>query len=402
MKRIRIVIAVVIIVITSRILFAENTTVIHGLVCSYNIKWFNYVKPTPYYFIKYPQITDLSDKNKESKINKEIKKSITLGTKDKISNYRGYFSNSKIVWRSEKLLSIITYVNCMGKSAAHPYMIINTLNIDMKTGNIIKLNDLLNCNNKFKKLFKNKAQIVYDETVLDLTGKDGRKELKRFKNDMFANDNIKYEFDNNSEYYFTSTGIVFVYEVIFAYGSYEIFSLKYSDLRKYIKKSAKWSDISSEFPNTNFQTLPSQCFKINGLTDDKKQWFISGCNLYQDGLLKNLKFYLSDTKGNITYRFPKFSLSKSGADGYRAIDAVSFIDINRDGKKDVIVLAKRKETDVAGKILNDDAVGIYLHNKNKFILADDLNKYLNHLIKPGVTISDVIKRCNTYYKILKH
>lgn len=94
---------------------------------------------------------------------------------------------------------------------------------------------------------------------------------------------------------------------------------------------------------------------------------------YEDGVIK-LSLYLADDKDNILYAFPDFY----GNDWcFYEVRAVSFKDVNKDGFKDVVIIA-----DYVTGIGNEGAIpfpvcGIYFQKGKKFVDLPELNEEIN-------------------------
>jgi|SRR5690554_309838 len=94
---------------------------------------------------------------------------------------------------------------------------------------------------------------------------------------------------------------------------------------------------------------------------------------YKDGVIK-LLLYLADEKDNILYAFPDFY----GNDWcFYEVRAVSFKDVNKDGLKDVVIIA-----DYVTGIGNEGAIpfpvcGIYFQKGKKFVDLPELNEEIN-------------------------
>lgn len=368
--------------------FAANVknneiTEIKGVVSGYRIVKTNYDKNSKAILVSFPQINGLQDKTKQNKMNKAIKDSALVDLQGDISLYDWYALDYTITWSSNRLLSILFTGNYYSKSAPHPNNSCYTVNIDMNTGNRIFLPDLINADNDFVKLFINKAQFVNDYAGIDLTSD----ELSSLKEDRF---NLQYNFGKNARFYFSSTGMVFSIDTDHVIGDFSLFSLKYSELSKYIKQNTIWKKIKTDFPSTDYQIIRDQCFKAN-LTSFENTWFVSGYSNSQNGIKKAFKFYLIDQNSKVKYAFTNLFSNNAG---YLCIRAVAFMDANNDGKKDIIVIARLNSADGT----EVDEAGVYLYNNNGFTLDNKLNTDLNTNLKKDKTISEVLKAAKNYYK----
>jgi len=364
----------------------NEITEINGVVSGYSIVRTNYVKNSKDIEISFPQIKGLQDKTKQSKINKIIKDNALVDCQEDIALYDWYDLDYAITWSSNRVLSIIFTGNYYSKSAPHPNNSCYTVNIDINTGNRIFLPDFINADNDFVKLFINKAQFFNDYAGIDLT----EDELSLLKEDKFNILNLKYNFDKDAEFYFTSTGIVFAIDTDHAIGDFSLFSLKFSELSNYIKNNTVWNNIKTDFLLTDYQIIRDQCFKTN-LASFQNTWFVSGFNNSQNGVKKTFKFYLIDQNNKIKYAFPNLFSNNLG---YLCIRAVSFMDVNNDGNKDVIIITLLNSTDGT----EVDEAGVYLYNSNCFTFDNKLNTSINTKLNNTKTVSDVLKATKNYYK----
>ncbi len=354
---------------------------IKGVISDYNVVKTSFNKNSDDIKIFFPQINGLSDKTKQAKINELIQNNALKDMQDVERMYRMFEMDYTIMWTSNNLLSILFSGYCNEEQAPHPNSFCNTININMKTGELIKLPDIVNVSSDFVQLFIDKSQLVYGGATLDYT---------TIKKDYFNVDDLKTNFENNEAYYFTSTGLVFYVSTAHVIGDYALFSLNFSDISKYIKQKSQWEDIKSDFPSTNLQIIREQCFKTT-LTGFGSTWFVSGFDESSNGVLKSLKFYLLDSNGNVKYEFPDFNNSKLG---YYGIRAIAFKDVNHDGENDVIIIAGLNK----GDEVECDEAKVYLSNKNKFIMDDKFNSYLSKNLKETKTVADVVGAAKGYFK----
>lgn len=109
------------------------------------------------YTIKYPQISGLSDSEKEKKINNLLK--------DEALKVLNYYENPygsvelnidyEIVLINSGILSVQYWGSGMVSNAAHPNSLFFTTNIDIENGEKLRLKDVINIDNNFAKQFLN-------------------------------------------------------------------------------------------------------------------------------------------------------------------------------------------------------------------------------------------------------
>lgn len=118
--------------------------------------------------------------------------------------------------------------------------------------------------------------------------------------------------------------------------------------------------------------IVEQCFSAN-FENYGNVKFISG--LKRENSNDNANFYLTNDKNSVLYKFPDFYGNQKGT--FSDISAVSFVDVNKDGLKDIIIVANYN-IDGSTKILSS----IYFQKGKGFIndknLDDKINDSLNN------------------------
>ncbi len=355
-------------------------TFINGIISDYNITRTSFEKNSNDIEIFFPAINGLSDEAKQYKINDLIRNAALADTQGDIDQYSAFDLNYTIKWSSNNLLSILFYGYYNAKQAPHPNRIFNAVNIDMKTGDIIKLSDIVNIDNDFVNGFIEKSQFVDGGATLDFT---------EIKNDFFDADDLKISFENDAAYYFTSTGLVLRVSTVYAIGDYAFFHLDFSDISNDIKQKSQWEDIKPDFPVADFQIIREQCFQTE-MAGFGTVWFVSGCDQSSNGILQSFKFYLLDNSGRVTYTFPDFNSSDQG---YFGIRAVAFSDVNHDGYKDVILIAALQNEE-----LEDDEAKIFIRDHNDFKMDKELNVYIEENLNKAKTAAEVMAAAKKYFK----
>ncbi len=317
--------------------------------------------------IFYPQIKGLSDKTKMTKINNALNKDIGKNYDPEESVDLGY----SLLWSSNNILSVEFNGSSYVQYAAHPNNETSYMQFNMKTGDLIRLGDIVNVNDDFVRYFISRAKIIWPED-----------EEEYIKENYFDKDKIKNELTNDGWFYFSTEGLVFQISTLHVLGTYAQYGLSFSDISKYVKPGPLWEMIKTEFQPSNFQIIRDQCFKAS-LNGFENVWFVSGKEKAADGATL-LKFYLIDGGGNVKYVFPG---SYSG-DYY--IRAVSFNDVNQDGQKDVIVMA---DLDYDGRGLE---VKVFLSYDNKFAADAKLSAYVNGNLGKNKTVAGVLAAAKNY------
>lgn len=202
--------------------------------------------------IQYPVISGLSNKIKQQKINDTIKANAL-----KVYNYYDYPDREHLDLDIEYLVSLksdcILSIQYFGlgyiKGAAHPNKLFYTTTIDIKTGNRLRLLDLVNVeeglldmfvNGEFKPLCPKQ-----EESALELY--KNYDELKK----LFINaDNMDYigtDMQSDVFSYLTKDSLGISVPVAFAIGGHAEFEIEYDKIKEYLKINPKYSYAISNY-----------------------------------------------------------------------------------------------------------------------------------------------------------
>jgi len=184
--------------------------------------------------IVYPQITGLSDTNKQKKINDLIKKD-ALKVLDYYKNVGEEVSldiNYDIKLKGTNLLSIQYSGVGNIKGAAYPKNMFYTTNVDMNNVNKVKLADFVNINEDFVKEFKEGKYVAWD-TELNSAIELIKEDIKSYNlvNEFKNADSMGEENTSNSFSYFTKDSLGISIGVAHALGDHAEFEIKYQDLK---------------------------------------------------------------------------------------------------------------------------------------------------------------------------
>lgn len=195
--------------------------------------------------INYPQIDNLSDINKQKRINDLIKNDILTFYKPE---EKGTIidANYEITWKSPKLISIVYKGVSSLESSMHPDHDIYVTNIDIEKETILKFKDIIRLDDNFAKKLKNVKYRVW--TPKPLRGMDENKAIGmigEILNSPTNKDLISY-FDLPAyEYcgYFTKDYFVISIATSHAAGDYAELQIKYGDIKDNIKpENEVWKD----------------------------------------------------------------------------------------------------------------------------------------------------------------
>jgi len=186
--------------------------------------------------INYPQITDLSDAEKQKGLNEIIKNEALKGNnyyKD-VDGDVTIDINYKIVCQEPELISIIYSGVGNVSGAAHPSNLFYTTNLDITNIKNLRLNDIVNINDDFVNMLINgsfkainsKYEAEYKSEINMLTLEDWKKRLLAAD----PSDKMGSEFS-----YMTKDSLGISIGVMHALGDHTEFEIKYKDIWKYIK-----------------------------------------------------------------------------------------------------------------------------------------------------------------------
>ena len=178
--------------------------------------------------INYPQISNLSDSEKQDRINELIKTEALVvleSYKDDINNLN-LNMNFEIMYKGSDILSIKYLGLSSVKGTAFPTNEINTTNIDLAKEQLLTLSDVVTVNDTFIEKF-NAGK--YKEYSSDLN----------LESEGALNDALNYLDSNNliasfkkeaAKFYFTNESLVVSVEVAHVMGDHLEMEIKYNDL----------------------------------------------------------------------------------------------------------------------------------------------------------------------------
>ncbi|WFD11375.1 hypothetical protein [Tepidibacter hydrothermalis] len=328
----------------------------------------------------YPQVKGMKDTNREKIINQILKQDVMSYFKN--TSYpedRPYLQTLKISyeikWKGNNLLSVQYYGWEDYSNSPHPNNLDFTSNINIKTGEIINLKDVFYIDElMIDSIIRNSSYVApLDPDDADL--------IEEVRNNMI-NYLTEYSITNN-RFYFTKDSFCVSIDVHHGIGDHADMATKYTDLTKSINTGNEiWNDfkeirdkaMANTTENRQSQSSDkgtlSELYQFTQFEDQSfnvslKNWgsvrFVSGLDFE-----KKLKFYLTDDKGNILYRFPEYYNNYSNN---QTVSAVAFRDINKDGFKDIIIISS-----IDTKLTSFD---IYFQKGQRYVqvptLYDDIN-----------------------------
>ncbi|NFO33157.1 DUF4163 domain-containing protein [Clostridium botulinum] len=189
--------------------------------------------------INYPEIKKFNDDKKLKSINKYLKESALKVLDDYVKEDPNLEAvnlnvNYDVKFKNEKYISIVYEGEVNVNGTAYPSSIFYTTNVDLESGNIIRLSDYSNVNDILKKLKDPKnIKVIAENNELAAAQKDfilniGNDNLiNMVKNADFHEVNTKIESPKDGVYsYFDKDGVVISLQVNHAIGDHAEFKLK--------------------------------------------------------------------------------------------------------------------------------------------------------------------------------
>lgn len=197
--------------------------------------------------ISYPQIINLSDTNKENKINIMIKNEAL-----KVLNYYKDVDNDltleidyDIKWKGANLISIGYSGIGNVRGSAHPNNLLYTTNVDLVNGSKLRFRDFVNITEDFVEKFRNgnfkslNPDLSYVQNSFNTEG------LIKMFNNADSLDNIDLENQSDVFSYFTKDSLGISIPVSHAAGDHAEFEIKIQDIAHNINpKNNAWKDFS--------------------------------------------------------------------------------------------------------------------------------------------------------------
>lgn len=197
--------------------------------------------------INYPQITNLSDANKQKIINNIIKNEAL-----KVLNYYSETEsgltleiNYDIKRKGANLLSIQYLGIGNVKGAAHPNNLFYTTNINMSKGTRLRLKDVVNIDENFIRKFKDRE---FKPLKSEDSGMIDSSDLIKQFSKADSLDNIGIEDQSDIFSYLTKDSLGINISVSHAAGDHVEFEIKYKDIANNVKvENEVWKDFSHLF-----------------------------------------------------------------------------------------------------------------------------------------------------------
>ncbi|WP_043891377.1 DUF4163 domain-containing protein [Paenibacillus sp. Aloe-11] len=354
--------------------------------------------------IKYPQITKLEDAAKQKSLNQILKNEALKGLHEYGDSDSGVHLkiDYEIKRQSERFLSIqytgIRYV----KKAAYPNHIFYTTNLDIKQALRLRLSDLIKIEKPFIELLKSGKFTAVEPEQKDLLGNFTQDELYQSLTNADVLEDSAEGSESDAFSYLTSGSLGISIPVAHAAGDHAEYEIRLQQIPDDMKKNKElWSELSpvvdqsatvvngGRLDTNQYEVEESQSFQTT-FEGSGKVRFVSTYG-YPEGLRKYF-FFLLDDQGHIVYSFPEFYGNHEWVARYGGVEAVAFKDVNKDGLKDVIIIASVDNgIHGPGRVDEFPMAGIYFQKKNKtFTTLPALDQAINDK-GHNQTIKDVIQ-----------
>ena len=273
------------------------------------------------YNIKYPEISGLSDNDKQTKINSTLKDEALKVLKYYEDPYGSVDLNIdyKLVLKNPNILSIqysgIGYVS----NAAHPNNLFYTTNINIKTGERLILNDLVNVDKDFANKFLNgdfKALChEQSEALKHLTNE----EIQKYFIEADSLDNIGTDKQSDVFSYFTNDSLGISIGVGHAIGDHAEFEIKYKDLKDNIKtENEVWKYFYTDNEEVLFSFNVADSSKTLSVCTSKTQ---PDYIIYRFGSDDKVELVFPDNKADSWSKFTYSYNLRGGESGNSGIDS---------------------------------------------------------------------------------
>ncbi|MCC3261045.1 hypothetical protein J2W97_003503 [Paenibacillus jamilae] len=385
--------------IDSEYSIASNT---HGEPQSYELTREKYSKNG--IVIKYPQITKLKDIAKQKSLNQILKTDALEGLQNYADSNSGVHVeiDYEIKRQSERFLSVqykgIRYV----KDAAYPTHMFYTTNLDMKQASRIGLRDLVKVEKPFVELIKSGKITAVQPEQQGLIGDFTKDDLVQLLANADVTKGSLAEVEMESFSYLTNDSLGMSVPMAHVVGDHAEYEIHFAQIPENIRQNKElWSELSSvedqsvstvggeKLDTDQYEIEESQSFQTT-LEGFGKVRFVSTYG-YPEGFRKFF-FFLLDDQGHILYPFPNFYGNREWVARYGGVEAVAFKDVNKDGLKDVIIIADVDNgIHGPGRVDEFPIADIYFQKTNKtFTTIPALDETLNDQ-GHNQTIQDVVQ-----------
>jgi hypothetical protein len=230
-------------------------------------------------------------------------------------------------------------------------------------------------------------------TVLDSINAIPKENMVRMLKNADSLDNIGTENQSEIFSFFTGDSLGISLGILgHAAGDHAEIGLEYQGISDSIKtENEVWKEFSgskdkvSELKEKGLEIIENQSFWVE-LEKWGKVRFVS-CTQETDGLIK-LRLFLTDKNEKILYKFPDFYGNQWSM--FHEFQAVAFRDVNKDGLKDIIIIADYMTGAGPEGAIPFHAGSIYFQKENGFANSPELDDEINSK-KKNQTIDMIVE-----------
>ncbi|GLC81729.1 polysaccharide deacetylase family protein [Lacrimispora brassicae] len=192
--------------------------------------------------ISYPSVSGMQDTEKQKKIN-DLLKSMAFQELADFSGNEKYNTegisislDNNISYQSDNYLSVNFTGDVILKEAAYPRSIFTTMNIDLNSGNRVRLSDVISIDNNFVNMVRKTLNSYIDKnSVWAIVYNDFLEHDDNYLLDLFRE--ADSEFDDDCYSYFTNDGLGLSFATSHTAGDHFEIELKYEDIKEHITKN---------------------------------------------------------------------------------------------------------------------------------------------------------------------
>ncbi len=190
--------------------------------------------------IYYPQIENLGDEELELEMNNKIKECAMKEIRNSSPKDGVITTTYSVTLDNERFISIHFEANSFEEHQLYPLISSKTITIDLKTGKALKLSDIIDVDDSFKREFFNLFTNTKNYNFKEISDKSLFYEhIEEYVYDSvnLHEKLIKSDQDNYPEVhsYITEDSLVISFAVPKVIGSYALYEAKYKDLKKWLK-----------------------------------------------------------------------------------------------------------------------------------------------------------------------
>lgn len=186
-----------------------------------------------YIDIKYPIISGMKDEKTQQQINKELK-AIAFAVLNDFTSLEGMDirTSYSVTLSSSRILSIIYTASSAHTVQAYPLVRTHTANVDLETGKILSVDDILTIDDDFMTLFHEKFQ-----NISEYDSSEDKDRVNQYVSEIVSYDMLTEGSEGSYpevSYFLTQDSLVISIAVPYSLGSYVLYSVDYPDISEYL------------------------------------------------------------------------------------------------------------------------------------------------------------------------